>query len=360
VQAVLQDARRFSNTGRQAALLQRLPPEDRLRLRALEDHYAEGGLSNQDPPAHTRLRALISKAFTPRTVEAMRPHIQSLVDALLDAHAGRTGFDLIAAFAYPLPALVIAHLLGLPPEDRDQFKQWSDEVTAFLGQGAATPEGAIRGQASLLELRGYFARQVERRRRSPGPDLISALLAAEDRGQGLTERELLGTCVTLLLGGHETTTNLIGNGVLALLRHPDQWARLDDEGLLPGAVDELLRYEAPVQRAWRVAAEDVTLGDRDIRRGDLLYAMLGAANRDPDQFTEPNRLDVGRPASRHLTLGYGVHFCVGAPLARLEGAIALRALRQRWPGLRLEASYEPQWKPNMAFRGLKSLPVRFG
>lgn len=358
VLAILQDAQRFSNAGRQSRMLQGLAPEVRATLAPLEEHYAQGGLSNQDPPNHTRLRALISKAFTPRTVEALRPHIQALVDDLLDAIKPVEGFDLIRAFAYPLPALVIAHLLGLPAEDRDQFKQWSDEVTAFLGQAHATPASAARGQASLLALRAYFARQVAQRRVTPGNDLISALLAAEERGETLTEKELLGTCVTLLLGGHETTTNLIGNGVLALLRHPEQWQRLDDPALLPSAVEELLRYDAPVQRAWRVVAEDTELAGQPLRRGELVFAMLGAANRDPAQFAEPDRLDVGRTAARQLGLGYGIHFCLGAPVARLEAAIALDSLRRRWPGLRLAPGAEPEWKANMAFRGLKSLPVR--
>jgi cytochrome P450 len=358
VQMVLQNARQFSNAGRQTLMLRRLPPEVRAGLAALEAHYTDGGLSNQDPPQHTRLRSLISRAFTPLTVEAMRPHIQVLVDELLNALAGAETIDLIRAFAYPLPARVIAHLLGLPPEDRDQFKQWSDEVTAFLGQAHATPESAAQGQASLLRLRAYFARQIERRRDEPGPDLISALLAAEESGQGLTENELLGTCVTLLLGGHETTTNLIGNGLHALLHHDDQWQRLGQAAGWTAAVEELLRYDAPVQRAWRVVAEDVVLGGHQLRQGELVFAMLGAANRDPDQFHDPDRLDVTRAASRHLGLGYGIHYCLGGALARLEAAIALQSLRDRWPDLRVVPGWEPDWKPNMAFRGLRELPVR--
>ena len=359
VLAVLHDAARFSNHGRQTLLLQRLTPEVRASLVALEDHYAQGGLSNLDPPAHTRLRALISKAFTPRTIEAMRADIETLVDDLLDAHTGSPGFDLIRDFAYPLPALVIARLLGLPAEDCDQFKQWSDEVTAFLGTAHATPDSAVQGQASLVSLRAYLADQVNRRRSQPGPDLLSALLAAQERGQVLSAGELLGTCVTLLLGGHETTTNLIGNGMLALLRHPDQWRQFDDDDLLPGAVDELLRYDSPVQRAWRVVTEDLVLNGQPIARGQLVFAMLGAANRDPEQFAMPDQLDVSRRSERHLSFGYGIHYCLGAPLAKLEAAIALRALRLRWPAMRLPAGSRPDWKANMAFRGLRSLPVSF-
>jgi cytochrome P450 len=360
VLSVLQDARRYSNAGRQVRLLQRLPAQQRAALAPLTEHYTQGGLSNQDPPEHTRLRGLIARAFTPRMVEAMRTRIQALVDELLDAGRHDRGFDLIPAFAFPLPALVIAHLMGLPPGDRGQFKQWSDELTAFLGQAHATPEGAVQGQASLLQLRAYFAAQLQRRRREPGPDLISALLAAEESGQGLTDNELLGTCVTLLLGGHETTTNLIGNGVLALMRHRDQWERLGREVHWLGVVDEVLRYDAPVQRAWRVVAEDVDLAGQRLRRGELVFAMLGSANRDPDQCTDPDRLDVDRAEPRHLSLGYGIHYCLGGALARLEAALALQALRERWPNLELMPGHEPEWKPNAAFRGLHSLRVCFG
>ena len=194
---------------------------------------------------------------------------------------------------------------------------------------------------------------MARRRGSPGADLISGLLAAEERGQVLNEGELLGTCVTLLLGGHETTTNLIGNGMLALLEHRDQWQRLDDPALLPAAVEELLRFDAPVQRAWRVLTEDVELDGRHLARGQHVYAMLGAANRDPEQFVEPDRLDVGRQGPRQLTFGYGPHYCLGAPLARLEAAIAIQALRRRWPALRQASDDQPEFKANMAFRGLK-------
>jgi cytochrome P450 len=355
---VLRDVQHFSNVGRQVKLLHQLPQAVRARLQPLEQHYTRGGLSNLDPPDHTRLRALINQAFTPRTVEALREPIQALVDDLLDARPAADTLDLIRDFAYPLPAMVIAQLLGLPPEDRDQFKRWSDDLTLFLGTAQAVPGTALDGQASLLALRAYLAEQVTLRRRHPGSDLITRLLQAEEQGQALSEGELLGTCVTLLMAGHETTTNLIGNGMLALLRHPDQWAALDDPALLPGVVEELLRYDAPAQRAWRLVTEPVELGGQRLERGQSVYAMLGAANRDPEQFANPDVVDVRRRAGHHLAFGYGIHFCLGAPLARLEAALALEALRRRWPRLQLQAGFEPAWQANMAFRGMFSLPVR--
>jgi cytochrome P450 len=227
-----------------------------------------------------------------------------------------------------------------------------------LGTAQAVPETALEGQASLLALREYLARQVALRRQQPSGDLISRLLQAEEQGQGLTEGELLGTCVTLLLAGHETTTNLIGNGLLALLRHPDQWAALDNTDLLPGAVEELLRYDAPAQRAWRLVTAPVEVGGECLEPGQSVYAMLGAANRDPEQFPAPDVVDVRRRAGQHLAFGYGIHFCLGAPLARMEAALALGALRRRWPNLHLAPGFEAQWHQNMAFRGLRSLPVR--
>jgi cytochrome P450 len=357
VRTMLRDVEHFSNVGRQAKLLEQLPAEARRRLHPLEQHYTRGGFSNLDPPEHTRLRALINLAFTPRMVEQLREPIQALVDELLDQLPTVDRMDLIADFAYPLPALVIAQLLGLPPEDRDQFKHWSDDVTRFLGTAQAVAEIALEGQASLQAMRAYLGEQAAQRRRQPGNDLISRLLQAADHGQGLTEGELLGTCVTLLQAGHETTTNLIGNGVLALLRQPEQWAALDQASVLMGAVEELLRYDAPAQRAWRVVAQAVEIDGRRLEAGQSVYGMLGAANRDPAQFPDPDRVDVHRHAGQHLAFGYGIHFCLGAPLARLEAALALHALRHRWPQMHLASGFEPAWYPNMAFRGLRSLLV---
>jgi cytochrome P450 len=347
----------FSNAGRQASMLRRLPPERQAGLQALSSHYTGGGLSNQDPPAHTRLRGLVNKAFTPRVVADLAPRIQEIVDDLLAPLPTGEPIDLIRDFAYPLPAIVIAELLGLPPTDREQFKLWSDEITAFLGTGQADPAGAERGQQSMLALRDYLSRQIAMRRVEPRDDLLSRFVAAEDQGEVLSDGEVLGSCVTILLGGHETTTNLIGNGLLALLRHPAQLDRLSrDPALIPTAVEEFLRFDSPVQRIWRLLGQDVEIGGRQLAQGESVYLMVGAANRDPAHFPEPNTLDVGRRPNRHLTFGHGIHFCLGAPLARLEASIAFTSLLQRFRRIEL-ATLSPEYHPNIAFRGLRSLPV---
>ena len=340
VHAALRDNVAFSNVGRQASLLRRLPAEQQDGLRELQSHYTAGGLSNQDPPAHTRLRGLVNRAFTPRVVANLQPRIQQIVDALLDRIAVDTPVDLICSFAYPLPAIVIAELLGLPPDDRVTFKRWSDEITAFLGAGKDA-DSAARGQRSMRELRTYLAGQLDRRRIEPRDDLLSGFLAAAERGDVLSEHEIIGSCVTLLLGGHETTTNLIGNGLLALLRNPDQLARLRrNPDLMPTAVEEFLRFDSPVQRIWRLLTADVEVGGQRLSKGDSVYLMIGAANRDPAQFTEPDVLDIGRQPNRHLAFGHGIHFCLGTALGRLEASLAFNSLMRRFHG--------SSWRPNIS------------
>jgi cytochrome P450 len=356
VHACLRAGAAFSNVGRQAAMLRRLPTERQAGLRALTSHYSSG-LSNQDPPAHTRLRGLVSRAFTPRVVANLSQRIQQIVDELLDRLELDTPIDVIREYAYPLPAIVIAELLGLPAEDREQFKAWSTEITAFLGTGHDDAQSAERGQLNMLELRAYLARMIEVRRAAPRADLLSGLVRAEEQGDVLGDNEILGSCVTLLLGGHETTTNLIGNGLLALLRTPDQLARLRrDPDLMPTAVEELLRFDAPVQRVWRLLAAAVDLGGRRLERGEAVFLMAGSANRDSAQFADPDTLDLSRKPNRHLTFGHGIHFCLGAPLARLEASIAFTSLLRRFPQIEL-ATKRVDYHPNIAFRGLKSLPV---
>lgn len=310
-----------------------------------------------DPPDHTRMRTLVNKAFTPRAVEAMRPRVQAIVDSLLDAAQERGGMDIIADLAYPLPVIVIAEMLGVPPEDRDRFKRWSDDVVATI-EPVLSPEAQRRAQQASLELTEYFRGIVEQRRQDPRDDLLSALIAAEEQGDRLTEDELYATCILLLVAGNETTTNLIGNGMLALLRHPDQLQRLrEDPSLLESAVEEMLRFESPVQLTARVALEDLEVGGRQVQRGQLLLALLGAANRDPAQFPDPDRFEIARRDNRHLAFGHGIHYCLGAPLARLEAQVAFRSLLARFP--RLEPAFDaPQWRPAVTLRGLASLPVR--
>ena len=310
-----------------------------------------------DPPQHTRLRGLVNKAFTARRVESLRPHIQEIVDELLDAVQGKRELDVIWDLGYPLPVIVIAELLGVPSGHREQFKHWSDGIVGTLGSPFAAPEVQQRAFQSMTELAAYFRDVIEERRRAPQDDLISALIAAEEQGQALSEEELLATLILLLVAGNETTTNLIGNGTLALLRHPDQLARLRaDPSVAESAVEELLRYDSPVQATGRVAMEDVEVGGTLVREGQVAFLLLGAANRDPAVFPDPDRLDLTRRDNRHVAFGYGIHFCLGAPLARIEAQVALPSLLARFPSLRL-ATEELDWSGGLILRGLKKLPV---
>jgi cytochrome P450 len=314
-----------------------------------------------DAPDHTRLRGLVNKAFTPRRVEGLRPHIQAIVDQLLDAVQAAGQLDVIQDLAYPLPTIVIAELLGLPPEDRDRLKQWSDAGAAFLGNVAPTPEQTQQALQSHFELSAYFRSAATHRRAHPRNDLLSALITAEEQEAMLSETELVANCGLLLAAGHETTTNLIGNGLLALLRHPEQRLLLqEDPALITSAVEELLRYDSPVQLVTRMAREDLTLAGQRIRQGQFIILVLGAANRDPAQFSQPDQLDLRRPEKeqRHLAFGHGPHYCLGAPLARLEGQIAIGTLLQRLPTLRLTTEVV-EWRENFTFRGLKALPIVF-
>jgi cytochrome P450 len=312
-----------------------------------------------DPPAHTRLRGLVSKAFTARAVDAMRPRIQQIVDELLDAVQGRGSMDVIWDLGYPLPVIVIAEMLGVPAERRDDFKRWSDDIVATLGGPMAGTDVAERGMQSAIQMAEYFRGVIAERRREPKDDLLSALIAAEERGEVLSEEELLATCILLLAAGNETTTNLIGNGMLALLRNPEQLALLQaDLSLVESAVEELLRYDGPVQATGRVASEALEIGGAQIEEGQLVMTLLGAANHDPAVFADPDSLDITRQDNHHVAFGYGIHFCLGAPLARLEGQIAFRSLFERFANVHL-ATDEVEWGGGFILRGLKKLPITF-
>jgi pimeloyl-[acyl-carrier protein] synthase len=316
---------------------------------------------DRDPPDHTRLRSLVSKAFTPRVVEALRPHIQKIVDSLLDRVAGANAMDLIEDFAYPLPVIVICEMLGVPFEDHERFKQWGLDIARGLDSILLPPDSDVarRSDAARSALTAYFRELIAERRASPRADLLSGLIAAEEVGDRLREDELLATCILLLVAGHETTVNLIGNGTLALLRHRDQLRRLrEDPGLIASAVEELLRYDGPVQRTARVSGEDVAIASRTIAKGELVMPFIGAADRDPAQFPDPDRLDIARTDNRHIAFGWGIHFCLGAPLARLEGQIALNTLVRRLPKLAL-ATDKPEYRESLTLRGLSTLPVCF-
>ena len=315
----------------------------------------------RDPPDHTRLRGLVSKAFTPRVVEALRPHVQAIVDGLMDRVESAHAMDLIEDFAYPLPVVVICELLGVPVEDRERFKGWGLDIARGLDAILLPPESEVvqRSAASRRALIDYFRALIAERRAAPRADLLSSLIAAEEVGDRLSEPELLASCILLLVAGHETTVNLIGNGSLALLRHPAELRRLrENPALIATAVEELLRFDGPVQRTTRVPGEDVVIGDRTIPKGDLVLPFIGAADRDPAHFTDPDTLDITRAENRHIAFGLGIHFCLGAPLARVEGQIAINALLQRFPKLALETD-RPQFRQSLTLRGLSTLPVSY-
>ncbi len=359
VTSTLRDPKLYSNAGRMTLLMDQLPPAQREQMEPFKRHFAYG-LLHADPPDHTRLRGLVNKAFTTRAVENMRLQVRAIVEDLLDAVAPLGQMDVIRDLAYPLPALVITAVLELPAKDIDQFKHWSDDMMMVFASGRAEPDTAIRGQESLLAMRAYFEQVLADRRRHLGDDLLSRLIAAEDQGSMLTAAELVSTVITLLIAGHETTTNLIGSALLALLRNPDQLEQLRrDPTLMPAAIEEALRYESPLFRLWRVATHDTELGDQRIRKGDLVSQMIGAANHDPHYFPDPDRFDISRQGTRQIAFGYGIHFCVGAPLARLEAPIALTAVLRRFPQLRLTGDVA-EWKEDITMRGLKTLPVVFG
>jgi cytochrome P450 len=313
-----------------------------------------------DAAAHTRLRGLAAHAFTPRRVAVLREHIADIAERLLDAVAPRGRMDVIADFAAPLPAIVTAEMLGVPVADHPRLKAWSADFAEVLGNFQHNPERAARTLAATEAMTAYFRDAVREQRARPREGLIHALLTAEIDGDRLTEDEVVANCIITMVGGQETTTNLIGNGVLSLLRHPDQLACVrETPALIASAVEELLRYESPTQHTARVAPDDVELGGTPIRKRQGVIAVMGAANRDPERFADPDRLDLGRPDNRHLAFGWGAHFCFGAPLARIEGQLTFEAILRRLPHLRLEPG-PLVWRENLALRGLTALPVAFG
>jgi cytochrome P450 len=313
-----------------------------------------------DPPDHTRLRKLVSKAFAPKVVNALLPEITTLVDGLADRIAEQGRFDVVADFAYPLPVAVICRLLGVPLDDESKFAA----AAALLGQ-ALDPVIAVTGEPSegieermraLRWLREYLRSLIEQRRSHPGEDLMSALVAVEESGDQLTEDEIVSTCNLLLIAGHETTVNLIANAVLAMLGQPEQWAALGvNDDRAPAVVEETLRYDPPVQLVGRIAADDMAIGETAIVKGDTMLLLLAAAQRDPAEFERPDVFDPDRGPFRHLGFGRGPHFCLGAPLARLEAGVALSAVTARFPDARLTS--EPVYKPNITLRGLSTLDV---
>jgi len=313
-----------------------------------------------DAPDHTRLRGLAALAFTPARVERLRAHIEEIADRLLDAVVPAGRMDVIADFAAPLPAIVTAEMLGVPTADHARLKAWSADFAEMLGNFQHNPGRIPRVLESVEALGDYFRGALREQRENPRDGLISAMMAAESGGQRLDEEEIVANLVVTMVGGQETTTNLIGNGVLTLLRHPGPLARLrDDDSLVPSAVEELLRFESPSQHTARIAPDDLEMGGQQLKKGQAVIAVMAAGNRDPERFADPDRLDLGRTDNRHLAFGWAAHFCFGAPLARLEGQIAFRAILRRLDDLALDHSHRLAWRHNLGLRGLEALPVTF-
>ncbi len=312
-----------------------------------------------DPPAHTRLRSLASQAFGPARVAVLRSHIREIVTRLLDAAQSKGQLDIIRDLAEPLPGIVTAEMLGVPLSDRHQLKAWSADFAEMLGNFQHNPEHAPRMLRTVQDMTAYFRDRIRELKDIPREGLVHSLMTAEVEGDRLTDEEVVANSIVTMVGGQETTTNLIGNGVLTLLRNPGEMKRLqDDLSLIPSAVEEMLRYESPSQHTGRLAPDDVELGGRVIRKGHAVMAVMAAANRDPERFPDPDRFDVARADNRHLAFGYAAHFCFGAALARVEGQEAFEAIVRRLPGLELQPG-PLVWRNNLGLRGLTALPVKF-
>ena len=310
-----------------------------------------------DPPEHTRLRKLLNKGFSPAAIEGLRPQVEAIVDQMLKPLKRGIEIDLMREFANPMPVRIILEMLGIPQELRDTFVNWSRAIAVFRGSPDRTVEQARDAQDALIALTDFFRKTVAERRRNKGNDLISLLIDIEEEGEVLTEEELYAQCIALLFAGHETTRNLIGNGMFTLLRHPQETAELREKPeIIRTAVEEILRYESPVQLTARVLKEDVEICGQHIPKKWSVLCILGAANRDPKRFKDPNQLDLKRLNNQHLAFSAGPHACIGGQLARLEGQIALLNLVQRFPEMKLTGS-RPEWAPTFGFRGLKSLQV---
>lgn len=334
VNAGLKDRRLISRL-RVDSYVELLPPEARDSMEPLSRHMS-GWIGNIDPPDHTRLRALVNKAFTPRMVQNLRPRIEKIVEDLLDAVADAREMDFIEQFAYPLPAVVIAQMLGVPPEDCDLFMDWSKDLMAFTGTGRPTVELSSAARDAAVSLQDYFAALLKQRRTARQDDLISLMAEVEEAGEKLNEQELLSMCGFLIVAGHETTMSLLGNGILALLRNPDQLTRLrENPELGESAVEEMLRYDSPIQTQTRGAGESFELLGQPVEKSQRVILLLGSANRDERRFPDPDTFDVARHPNRHLAFGYGIHYCLGAPLARLEAVIAFNQLLRRFPDMQL-------------------------
>ncbi len=362
IDSSIRDTRRFRSADRVTRVIESTPGFSHERLGALHENFRVG-MAQTDPPEHNRIRGLVSSTFTPRRVESLRRRIRELVDGMIDARIASGQMELVADLAFPLPAIVIAEMAGFPVADRDRFRDWTRRINQFFARGSsADPAREDDANEAIIEARGWIHPLLDARRRTPHDDLLGALVAAEYEGGRLSEAELLSTAITLFLGGHESTTALIALGMSALIRHPDQLAILRARPeLVEGAVEEMLRYDAPFQMNLRLLAEEVELAGVTLREGDLVRQALGSANRDPQRFDDPDRFWVERPPKRHLSFGLGPHFCIGAPLARLTAQVAVAELVRRLPNLRLDPDVgpAPDLLPDITNRGLRTLHLVF-
>ena len=318
--------------------------------------FMERNLLMLEGAEHRKLRGLVGKAFTPRRVEALRPHLEAIVEDLLDRVAGEGRMDLVSDFAYPFPVIAISELLGVPTSDRERFRRWTGDLVQFLDPLQGN-QGAVPMRRATRELYAYFRPLLAARRSEPRDDLISAMIHAEAGAEEIDDNDLLALCTLLLAAGHETTANLIGNAVAALLAHPEERRRLQDEpALMSRAVDEFLRYDSPIQFTDRAVVEDCEIGGRTLRKGQMVGLVLASANRDPRQFEDPDRLDVGRDPNPHLAFSHGAHFCIGTQLAQMEAEIALSALLRRFPDFKGPAG-PPEWRASILLRGPAALPL---
>jgi len=349
--------RRLSSE-RVGGILEPLGSEVRGRC-PLVERALRGIVAFRDPPDHTRIRTLLASTFTPRMVRRVAHIIENVSKRLLDAVAAEGEADLHRAYAYPLPAMVVGAMLGVPESDLERFKSWALDIVLLVGAGSPSAQLALAAEDHFAEMREYLGALVAERRAGPGDELLSAMIDAADHGKRLSEDEIFSNATFLMTAGHETATNMLSNAVLTLMRHPEQFERLRrDHALIPSAAEEILRFESPVQMTARYAVEDGELAGRTVKAGDALLLFLGAANRDPARFPHPDRFDITRSDKRHVAFGYGAHYCLGAALAREELRIALAHLLERLPGLELAAD-DVLWQPTIDFRGPLALPVRW-